>query len=157
METTTNLNSKIENLTLRKRQCSAIVPDTGEQCKRQAVNPGSTQKKVVYDPRTGKRKKVPIVNEDNKLILNNPEFCEMHQPNKIPKCKCQCHKDVKLGPTFRYELTESQIESIKKGTKFITISQQSFNSNSNSNSNFGLKKRKQIRNKDKTKYNKNKK
>ena len=53
----------IENLTLIRRQCQAIVPDTGERCKRQAVKPGTTQKKVIYDPRTGERKKVPVVKQ----------------------------------------------------------------------------------------------
>lgn len=116
--------SNIDNLVLRKRQCNAIVPDTGERCRRQAVNPGTTQKKVIYDPRTGNRKKVPVTNEKGQLIMSSPDFCEMHQPNKIPKCRCKCHGNTKVptGPTFRYNLTDEQINSIKRGARSVLIS-----------------------------------
>lgn len=140
--------SNIDNLILRKRQCNAIVPDTGEQCKRQAVNPGTTQKKVIYDPRTGNRKKVPVTNEKGQLIMSSPDFCEMHQPNKVPKCRCKCHGKTKIstGPTFRYNLTDEQIESIKRGTRSIVISV--------NQSEFGkkpVKKKKQVKRKTKRK------
>lgn len=113
----------IENLTLLKRQCKAIVPDTGERCKRQAVKPGTTQKKVIYDVRTGERKKVPVTNAKGELIISSVNFCEMHQLNKIPRCHCRCHNTkIPTGPTFRYRLTEEQINSIKRGAKMIDIS-----------------------------------
>lgn len=113
----------IENLTLRKRQCNAIVPDTGERCKRQAVKPGTTQKKVVYDVRTGNRRKVPVTNQKGELIISSVDFCEMHQPNKIPRCHCKCHNTkIPTGPTFQYRLTQQQIDSIKRGNRVIKIS-----------------------------------
>jgi hypothetical protein len=113
----------IENLTLRTRQCQAIVPTTGDRCKRQAVNPGTTQKKVIYDPRTGERKKVPVINKKGEIIMSSVNFCEMHQLNKIPTCRCKCHNTrVNTGPTFVYRLTDEQINSVKRGAKMVKIS-----------------------------------
>lgn len=133
----------IENLALRTRQCKAIVPDTKQRCKRRAVNIGTIQKKVIYDPRTGERKKVPITNEKGQMISSSPEFCEMHQPNKIPKCKCKCHNhsETSSGPTFKYDLTDEQLETIKRGntrTILISINQSYFG-------NKPLKKKKQVK------------
>lgn len=72
----------------KKTRCIAIVDDTGKRCKAQAVAPNTFRTKLVKDPATGKKKKVRT------SIVNDPTMCQMHQRDRVHKCRCNCHKKI---------------------------------------------------------------
>jgi len=68
------------------KRCKAIVSTTEQRCKAPSVLPNTFRTVTTKDEKTGKKKIIRT------SIVNNPHYCQMHQPDKPVKCKCNCHK-----------------------------------------------------------------
>lgn len=97
------------------RECITILPDTGKKCKAQAVHENTFATQTITEPNGCKK----VVRTRDLL---DPRFCQMHQPTKVLKRRCKCpYCPVHSNSPMTVNLTEQQIEKIKKGQKTITI------------------------------------
>jgi hypothetical protein len=114
----TEKKTHISKLSLSRRRCRAIVPETGLRCKAAAIAPGTNRTRVETNPLTGKKKKVVVFDEKGKPIQNDSAFCQMHQPNREIKCRCKCHKQeikkIKSMNVVQINLTEQQKADLMK-------------------------------------------
>ena len=78
------------NKSSNSTRCQYILPKTKQQCKKKSVLP-NTFRTVSEKDEHGKRKTIRT------SIVNNENYCQMHQPDKPKKCHCSCHEEPLFG------------------------------------------------------------